>query len=260
MNKKIGIIGKGCVGSAVGQALTDLGHEVKYHDLKMNTKISDIASADMVFICVPTPLTKRNICDTSNVEDIINQLAKIRYKGIVAIKSTVVPGFTDSIAKKYQDLSICFVPEFLREKTAYYDFKEDHKLLVIGTEDSAVFDYIVEIHKNIPQKVVLLSPTQAEILKYMSNAIASTKVVFANIFYEICEQFNCDYSEVKNACVDTGKIDNSYLDVHANLRGYSGACLPKDIQAIQSVLEENNLDYNLLTSVISDNTKFQKNS
>jgi len=260
MSESIGIIGKGCVGSAVGLGLSDIGHNIIYHDLQIDSKLSDLKNTYTIFICVATPLDERYNCDTSAVETIVAQLEEIQYTGIIAIKSTVTPGFTDSLTQKYQNLSICFVPEFLREKSAYNDFRKDHKLLVVGSENYMVFNHIVDLHKNIPQKAVCLKPTQAEILKYMSNSIASTKVVFANIFYQICNQFDCDYSEVKNACVETGKIDNSYLDVNENLRGYSGACLPKDIRAIQSVLEEHNLDYELLRSVINDNEKIQKNS
>ena len=41
-NMKIGIIGIGIVGGAVKYGMETLGHKVRYHDIKHNTKIEDI--------------------------------------------------------------------------------------------------------------------------------------------------------------------------------------------------------------------------
>ena len=55
---KIGIVGLGVVGAAIKEGFEKLGHEILCHDLKLNTEISDIVKSEIVFICVPTPLTK----------------------------------------------------------------------------------------------------------------------------------------------------------------------------------------------------------
>jgi len=49
-----------------------------------------------------------------------------------------------------------------------------------------------------------------------------------------------------------------YLDVNPNLRGYGGMCLPKDTQAIASLLKQLDLDFELINSVHTDNEKFKK--
>jgi UDP-glucose 6-dehydrogenase len=76
--------------------------------------------------------------------------------------------------------------------------------------------------------------------------------------YEICNKLDCDYTTIKNAYIKTGKAIDMYLDVNPDLRGYGGMCLPKDTQALAALMNELDLDYNLINSIHSDNTKFKK--
>lgn len=127
---RIGIIGIGVVGGAVKYGFEKLGHQVLFHDVAYNTKIEDVIDTEICFICVPTPSTEEGRCDTTVVENVVKQLNDLYYKGIVAIKSTVEPGTTDRL-NEYFYLSICFVPEFLRERCAIADFTENHDVCII---------------------------------------------------------------------------------------------------------------------------------
>ena len=84
------------------------------------------------------------------------------------------------------------------------------------------------------------------------------RIVFANIFYEVAEQFECDYSKIKDAYVTTGKTNDLYLDVNKQLRGYSGMCLPKDVKAFNTLLKNLDLPYNLIGDIDNDNQQFTK--
>ena len=62
---KIGIVGsKGVVGGACFFGFSKLGHEMREHDLVLDSKLEDVLDSDLCFICVPTPspspLTKLN--------------------------------------------------------------------------------------------------------------------------------------------------------------------------------------------------------
>ena len=48
-----------------------------------------------------------------------------------------------------------------------------------------------------------------------------------------------------------------YLDVNHNMRGYGGACLPKDMKAWIQLLKDLGLDYKLFETVDKDNKKFR---
>ena len=251
----IGIVGLGIVGSANSMGFKHLGHDVVEHDIKFDSVIEDVYDADIVFLCLPTP-DKDGECDTSIIEEVVAEMAG-KYKGIVCIRSTVPPGFTEHLIDKHQNLTISFAPEFLRERAAADDFINNHELLAVGTDDPYVFEKIVEAHGHLPKNTKQLSPTEAEILKYFNNAYAALRIVFANVFYELCEELECDYSSVKEAYALTGKTKNIYLDVNKRLRGYGGMCLPKDVKAIANTLNGLGFDFDLINSIDRDNQKFK---
>ena len=254
----LGIIGLGVVGNANKVGFEKLGHEVTCHDIKLTTKLDDVLNTSIVFLCVPTPSKDDGRCDTSIIESVILDLNKKKYKGIIAIRSTVTPGFTQRMIDEYKHLKICFVPEFLRERMAVEDFIENHNILAVGTDDSEIFEKVIEAHGSIPKNVAQLSPSEAEFLKYFNNVYAALRVTFANVFYEACEKMNCDYSKVKDSYIKTGKALDLYLNVSEELRGYAGMCLPKDTKSFIHLLKDLNLDFKLIESIDSDNDKLKK--
>ena len=253
---KIGIIGLGIIGSACRFGFEKLGHKVLGHDILLDTKIKDLLDCKIIYVCVPTPSNEDGSCNVSIVEEVILELNELNYEGIVAIKSTVKPTTT----KKLQDitnLEICFVPEFLRERSALVDFIEHHDLLAIGTKNEKTFNLVKECHGHYPQYVCQLDPTEAEILKYYSNVLNALKITFANEMYEICEKLDANYTKIKNAFVKRKTTKDVYLDVNDNFRGYAGMCLPKDTKALISLVEELDLDLNLFKVIDEENNKFR---
>ena len=97
----IGVVGVGVVGGACKFGFELLGHNVSVHDIVLDTTIDDVLDTEAVFICVPSPRADDGSCDVSIVEQVITDLKERDYKGILAIKSTVVPGTTESLAEKY---------------------------------------------------------------------------------------------------------------------------------------------------------------
>jgi len=252
----VGIIGDGVVGSAIGHGFKKLGHIVTVHDIKYDSKISDIINTDVVFICVPTPSKDNGECDTSTVESVVKQLYDINYAGISCIKSTVLPGTTEKLIDKYPQANICFVPEFLRERCAISDFTDNHDLCVIGTKDDHNFSIIKKLHGSYPRKVIKLSPTEAELVKYFNNVFNATLITFSNNFYEICKNLDVNYSNVKNAVIHRDHIYDQYLDCNDNFRGFGGACLPKDTSGLAHLAKSMGLKGELFKTVLSDNENY----
>ena len=254
---KIGIVGDGVVGAANRVGFERIGHYVTVHDVKYETELEWLTKGEIIFVCVPTPSREDGSCDTSIVESVLEELNTLHYRGIIAIRSSTVPGFTQSMIDKYSSLTICFVPEFIRERCALEDFTFNHSLLAVGTDDASVFEKIVRAHGDYPENIVQLRPTEAEILKYYLNLYAATRIIFANAFYEICEKFGANYKAVKDAYILTGRAGDMYLDATPDLRGYGGVCLPKDTKAIIQLMEENNIQLDLFKAVDSDNSKLK---
>lgn len=254
---RIGIIGQGVIGSACKYGFEKLGHNVMVHDIKLNTNIVDVLNTEICYVCVPTPSNIDGSCDTSIVESVVNELRDYNYKGVVAIKSTVIPTTTIKLKEK-TGLEICFVPEFLRERCAISDFTENHDLLVVGTDSKKVYDLVVNCHGYYPKSYSQLNSTEAELLKYYSNIYNALKITFANEMYEICQKLDIDYTNIKDTFIKRNTTKNIYLDVNENFRGYAGVCLPKDTKAMDCFVKDLGLDLKLFETIDSENNKFKK--
>ncbi len=254
---KIGIIGVGIVGGAIKYGFEKLGHKVKVHDIKYNTKIEDIIDTDICYICVPTPQSNIGKCDTSIVEDTVNKLITLKYRGIIAIKSTVEPGTTDKLQENNPTAAICFVPEFLRERCATIDFTENHDILIVGTNKQEIYNKIVECHGRYPHKTLMLKPKEAELVKYFNNAYNATLITFANSFYEICNALGVDYNNIKNAAVLRTHIFDRYLDCNESFRGFGGMCLPKDVSALNYIAKQLKTPVEFFNNLLKENSKYK---
>ncbi len=252
---KIGVIGWGCVGSACGEGFKMLGHEVFAHDPKFNTSIDCVIDTDLVLVCVPTPEGENGECDLSIVKTTIEDLKFRNYQGVIALKSTSVPGTTQSLIDRYDDRDICFVPEFLRERTALEDFVRNHEVLAVGCHTDRAWHRVCEAHGWLPKNKVRMNPTEAEILKYYSNTFNSLRVTFANVMYEISEKLDSDYDKILNTFLLRGTASPDYLKCGPDIRGYGGMCLPKDTKAMANLCKELSLPFELFNAVDHDNNQ-----
>ena len=255
---KIGIIGLGVVGRANAKGFKIKKHKVLSHDIKKKTKIENLIDTEINYICVPTPARKNGACNTDIVENVIKKLIQINYKGIIAIRSTVEPTFTDKMIKKYNNSNICFVPEFLKERSANYDFIHNHNLCLVGTVNEKIYKQVVKTHKGLAKSFVRLKPKEAELVKYFNNVYAALKITFANNMFEIAKKLNVNYTNIKNTYLYIGRSKDTYLDANINLRGYAGACLPKDTRALIHFIKKNKINLDLIKTLEKDNKKYKK--
>jgi UDPglucose 6-dehydrogenase len=254
---KIGIIGIGVVGSAVKNGFESIGHTTYGFDTKdPSTKIEDVLDTEVCFICVPSPSTPEGACDVTIAEQTVQRLESLGYRGLVTLKSTVVPGTTDRFSKEYK-LRFAFCPEFLRERAAFTDFTENHDVCVIGVYNEDDYRLVKEAHGQLPKSIVHLTPLEAELTKYYSNIFNALRVVFANEFYEVCKTLGADYAKIKGAMVQRNNINDAYLDCNESIRGFGGACLPKDTKAFAVLVKELGLDMRLFETIVQENAKFK---
>ena len=255
---KIGVIGLGAVGSAIKKGFEYIGHEIYGHDIRYNTKIEDVLPSEIIYICVGTPPGKDEHCDVSAVLSVVGQLNDLNYNGIVAVKSTVKPGTTQSLKEKYPNLIITFVPEFLREKCAYEDFVCNNNILVVGTDSNEVYSKIIESHGRLPIHKVKVSIIEAELMKYFSNTYKAMRITFANSFHKVAEYFGANYDVIKDTFLFHGIQEGHYLNVNKDFGGYGGMCLPKDTKAMKALVKELNLNLDVFEFIDKENDKFVK--
>lgn len=254
---KIGILGIGMIGNALKKGFEN-EHEVSYFDPKYKgSKFENVLNSEIIFICVPTDQNDDGSCNVSIVDLSLLKLSNFNYKGVIVIKSTVKPGFTNECQLKYKDLKICFVPEFLRERCAFEDFM-NMETLIIGTENEEIFNKVMKAHSFIkPQKTIQLTTSEAETVKYMSNVYKAMKVVFSNIIFELSNKLEGNYEDVLDSFLSLNIKEKDYMSVNSDYRGYGGYCLPKDTTALDYTLKELGLNFNLIEAITLDNKKFK---
>ena len=256
---KIGIMGLGYVGGATCKFLESKKIKVyKYDKYKKIGSVAEVDSADIVFICVPTPYNKKNGFDLSFVQAAIRDLTGTK---IIVIKSSVVPRTTEIMQKKYSQHKFLFNPEFLKEVSAFQDFiHPDRQIIGYPSKSKKFAKQVLKLLPKAPYEKIMPA-TEAETVKYMANTFLSLKVVFANEFFELCRSLGLNYEEVRLAVGEDRRISPSHLDVsHDGYRGYGGSCFPKDVNAIIQFAEKNKIKTPLLKAMRQVNRKLLKNS
>lgn len=255
---KIGIIGIGMVGTPIMRWFLQKGWErgkdlFCYDADPKRDFCDDFSKANIVFICVPTPSNPDGSCNISIVESVVSQLSdrKNRLDWCIIIKSTVPPGTTAYLCKKYKKKG-CFLynPEFLTEAQAWVDFiKPDRQIVAAADEESRRWLNLVI---NLLPTATYSSPgffqtkegdkkyhfhevnsTEAELVKYAGNQYGTWKVVFFNMIYDRCRAIGADPEKVIALATHDRRIGPAWSDpAHGGFRGYAGFCFPKDTNAI----------------------------
>jgi UDPglucose 6-dehydrogenase len=258
---KIGIVGVGMVGETLQYGFTRIGHDVVPVDPKLpETKLEDLKGTDLVFVCVPTPCNEQGECDVSIVDQVMCELFRLPYRGLVVIKSTVTPGTTDRLAQQcHPRMQVAFCPEFLREKSRYSDFVENHDVLIVGTPDQGAFQLIWQAHGSLPKKAIWLRrPIEAELAKYFVNTYNAMRITFANQFADVCQKAGADYTNIKNAVVQRQSIGDYYLESNKHFREFGGHCLPKDTDAFATYAANLGFKQSLFQFICWANDKFKR--
>ena len=258
---KIGIIGFGYVGTAVYESFKDVV-DTKIFDLYKKDisvdSLQELTDERILFLCLPTPMKKTGECDISIVDSTLKQLNNFQSQQKIRtiIKSTIPPGTTEKFIKKYKNLNITFSPEFLTEANFIEDFKNQNRI-IIGTIDSKNFEIIKSLFRIVfPKiKIIHISPTSAEMVKYTANVFLATKVSFANEINMICKKLNVEYDEVVNIARLDHRLGDSHWQVPGpdGKLGFGGSCFPKDINALIYFCKINDIPIKTIVSAWKTN-------
>jgi UDP-N-acetyl-D-glucosamine dehydrogenase len=237
---RVGIIGLGYVGLPLGTAFAEAGFRVTGFDVDIKrvtalnngvSHIHDVASsrvdrlvkdglfhataetaqladADVVVICVPTPLTDERRPDLTYVETATAYVAQALRPGqLVILESTTYPGTTREVVlprleatglRAGRDFFLAFSPERVDPGNPRFGITNTPK--VTGGLDEESTELATLFYRQAIETVVpVSSPDAAEMVKLMENTFRSVNIGLANEMAIICDRLGIDVWEVIGA-------------------------------------------------------------
>lgn len=262
----LGIIGYGFVGQAVANGFKVASGErdiIRYYDKYKDTLSLEevIDKSEFIFVCLPTPMKQdESGIDLSIIEEMAGEITKHTNNTdkVIVIKSTVTPGTTVSLEKKYPNSHFAFNPEFLTEANFLEDFLNAERTIIGANNDLVSRRISVVFRQRFPKtKIFQTDPTTAETVKYFANAFLSLKVTFANFLYDYCQKIGIKYEEVKKMAAADPRIIDAHLDV-TTMRGFGGKCFPKDLVALIGGFKKAGVKADLLETMWEYNKSIRK--
>jgi len=297
MKPKVGIIGTGYAGLVTGACLAELGFEVLCGDidqkkvdlinqgippifengldelikdsreknlLRATTNTSEVVRfSDIIFICTGTPSGEDGSINLDQVEAAAKAIAQAlkesdQFKTIV-VKSTVIPGTTESFVKPIlellsgkqvgKDFGLAMNPEFLKEGLAIQDFRVPDRV-VIGAEDNNSFESVKRLYESFECPIMHVDTSTAEMIKYASNAFLAIKVSFINEIANMSEVMGADVTEVARGLGFDKRISPRFLRPGL---GFGGSCFPKDVRALASAAKSHGISAHTLDAALKVN-------
>tara|TARA_B100000925_G_C21915611_1_gene433517 strand:- start:69 stop:905 length:837 start_codon:yes stop_codon:yes gene_type:complete len=256
---KVGVLGNGFVGEAISFAFSSVADMYVFDTdpTRCLNNIESVHNCDFVFVCVPTPMYEDGSQDLSYVE---SAFEKATDKPIYILKSTVLPGTTEELSKKYSNFKIIFSPEFLTERTAKLDMLTQSRIILGGNL------YLTEKAKNLfnerfkIKNIIQTDSKTAELTKYMNNTFFATKVSIMNEFKLLSDKIGANWEDAVRGFVSDGRIGDSHLNVpgHDGKLGYGGTCFPKDINALLSFSKKHDIQLNTIKGGWKTNLKVRQ--
>ncbi len=242
----IGIVGNGFVGGAVAFGFSpSTGYESKIRiydkDIDRSTHSLEevVTQSDFIFVSVPTPSNEDGSINISILESAIADISSVETEkgsgAIILVRSTVVPGTTRNLSKKFPNLKLVFNPEFLTERSANFDFISQTRFILGG--DAVHTKQVAALYRDRFGSTLSCIETDfesAELTKYVCNVFFATKISFLNEMKLISDKVGANWVDVIEGFVRDGRIGNSHNSVpgHDGKFGYGGSCFPKDVQAL----------------------------
>lgn len=215
---------------------------------------------DIIIIAVGTPSDQDGSADMQYVLEAARNIgAYIKNYCVIVDKSTVPVGVAKQVEntilqelrkRGLVDVQVDVVsnPEFLREGAAIDDFMRPDRI-IIGLSSEKAKSIMLDLYHPImrsPEKIYFMNVPDAEMTKYVANAMLATKISFMNEMAVLCERLGVDVENVRIGIGSDSRIGNAFIYPGC---GYGGSCFPKDVKALIKMANSYGVDPLVLQAV-----------
>ncbi|RYY25544.1 MAG: nucleotide sugar dehydrogenase [Sphingomonadales bacterium] len=176
--------------------------------LAATADLSRLGEADVVLICVPTPLSRHLEPDLTYVEETTRAIAKTLRRGqLVILESTTYPGTTREVMQPIleaggliagKDFFLAYSPE--REDPGNITYSTTKIPKVVGADDAHSADLALALYRHVvPQTVGVSSTAAAEAVKITENVFRAVNIALVNELKLVFTAMDIDVWEVIEA-------------------------------------------------------------
>jgi UDP-N-acetyl-D-glucosamine dehydrogenase len=194
---------------------------------------SNLAKADSVSICVPTPLSKSRDPDISFILAATEEIRKYLHKGqLIVLESTTYPGTTEELIlpelggsglKVGSDFYLAFSPERIDPGNKAFTTRNTPKIVGGVTPECTEIAHL--FYSQFIEKVFPVTSTKcAEMVKLLENTFRSVNIGMVNEMAQMCDLLGVDVYEVIDAAATK---PFGFIPFYPG-PGLGGHCIPID--------------------------------
>jgi UDP-N-acetyl-D-glucosamine dehydrogenase len=211
----------------------DVAEVVNSGHFEASLKFEALKTADVIIICVPTPLKRKYTPDISYIVSAVKTIAQyLKKDSLVILESTTYPGTTEELIcpelekgglKVGRDFYLSFSPERIDPGNKQYDVTRITK--VVGGVTPASGELTKLLYEKIITKIHLVSSARAaEMTKLLENTFRIINIGWVNEVAMMSKKLGIDVWEVIEAA-NTKPF--GFMPFYPGL-GVGGHCIPDD--------------------------------
>ncbi len=201
--------------------------------LRATTDMKQLAKANAIIACIPTPISKTKEPDLSFVVSAVTAVAgHLRAGQLVVLESTTYPGTTREVVMPLlqhnglqvgRDVFLAYSPERIDPGNKKFGIQQTPKL--VGGIDDPSTQLAALLYRNVVDNVfVVSSPEIAEMTKLYENIFRQVNIALVNELASLCEKMQISIWEVIEAA---STKPFGYLPFFPG-PGIGGHCIPLD--------------------------------
>jgi UDP-N-acetyl-D-glucosamine dehydrogenase len=221
--------GRSYIGDVSSGALSALVSKGQFRASRQHTVLNH---ADVMVICVPTPITRNKEPDVSYITQAARAIQRHLSPGkLVIVRSTSYPGTTGELVRPIieasglsvgRDVFLAFAPERVnpgRPETPIRDIP-----VVVGGCDRLSTELAATFFRQMGSQVIpVSSPATAEMVKLLENVFRNVNIALVNQMAMLCDRMGLDIWEIVTAAATK---PYGFMSFSPGLVG--GHCIPVD--------------------------------
>lgn len=232
----------------------NISKKLKHTEVTFSTSFKIVGDADIIVICVPTPVYPNFLPNLEPVKSAATQIASyLKRNQLIILESTVNPGVSEEIVipileqnshlKAGQDFFFAHCPERINPGDQKWTLENIPR--VVGSLDQTGLQKALRFYESIIENKIkpMNSLKEAEAVKIVENSFRDINIAFVN---ELAKSFHHLNIDVVNVIEGAATKPFSFMPHYPGC-GVGGHCIPVDPYYLIEYAKKNGFNHDLLS-------------